>query len=118
VQAHGPGDPTPLTTSHKSRVRREFRDAYLIENEAQRNHAITTVYFKFEAMYGISRDQIRDIVEKVKREHRSEMHVPEARGARRRSKREPMTRWPWDPKFQPQPTAEGQTHKEDRDGAF
>ena len=67
MQAHRRGEPTPLTTSQKSRVRREFRDAYLIEDEAQRNHAITTVYFKFEELFGISRDQIREIVTKVKR---------------------------------------------------
>ena len=71
VQAHRPGEPTPLTTSQKSRVRREFRDAHLIEDEAQRNHAITTVYFKFEELFGISRDQIREMVMKVKRERES-----------------------------------------------
>ena len=31
----GPEEPTPLTTSQKSRVRRKFRAAYLIEDEAQ-----------------------------------------------------------------------------------
>jgi hypothetical protein len=114
VRVEGPGEPTPLTTSQKSRVRREFRAAYLIENEAQRNQAITNVYFKFEEMYGISRDQIREIVKKVKREHRSDMHgprPPKAMGPLPKPKRQPMTCWPWDPRFQPQPTAERRTHQ-------
>jgi hypothetical protein len=35
--------------------------------EAERHPAITTVYFKFEDLYGISRGQICEIVQKVKR---------------------------------------------------
>lgn len=100
VRGHGSGAPIPLTTSQKSRLRRAFRDAYLIQDEAQRNHAITAVYFKFEDLYGISRDAVREIVEKVKREHRCEMHVPKpaAKPARAESG---LTRWPWDPAFKP-----------------
>ena len=70
------------------------------------------MYFKFEEMYGISRDQIREIVQKVKREHCRDMHAPKAPKAPQaqpKPKRKPMTCWPWDPRFQPQPTAGVQT---------
>jgi hypothetical protein len=106
VRAHGPAKPPTLTTSQKSRVRREFRAAYLIQNETQRNHAITSVYFKFEQMYGISRDQVREIVQKVKDEHRSDIHGPNATRIQPKTNRQPMTCWPWDPRFQPQQVAE------------
>jgi hypothetical protein len=93
-------------------VRREFRAVYLIEDEAQRDHAITDMYLKFEALYGVSRTQIRDIVKKVKSEHRSEIHrpkPPKATGAQPKPKRHPMTCWPWHPRFQPQPTSAART---------
>lgn len=36
MRDHRAGEPTPLTTSQKSRLRREFRAAYLIDNETPR----------------------------------------------------------------------------------
>lgn len=55
-----------LSVQQKSIIRRAFRQAYLIQDEARRNHAITGVYIKFAEMYGISRDEVRAIVQKVK----------------------------------------------------
>jgi len=102
LPAHGSGASIRLTTSQKSRLRREFRDAYLIQDEAKRHDAITAVYIKFEDLYGISREAIRETVERVKREHRWVMHVPKAGAKPSRPKTGTatpsstgLTHWPW-----------------------
>ena len=72
-----------LNSQQKSRIRNEFRKAYLIQDETRRNHAITGVYLRYEEMYAISRDQVRAIVQKVKDESRSSRHIPTENGRRR-----------------------------------
>lgn len=81
-----------LSVRQKSIIRREFREAHLIQDEAKRNHAITGVDLKFSDLYGISRDEVRDIVQKVKKEHRSTTHIPAEDGRRRHEKGRPPLR--------------------------